>query len=288
MKYPLIFINGQTLDHGNGRWGIDKGQAMRTAPARRTTSVLIPGRSGTLAPAYEPMDSPTFPVTVIVFGQGSTAEERFADMTDSINTLYFMFQRQGGVDITYKVSDTDSYAARARCISIDTPDLTPGKTECTITFIMELLDPYWRSPTELEEHVSTFGTPVTLSTLSGSTAPITDVKMLARGPFTQLIVRFPHSGQQYLKVQGTVASNEYLLIDCGAYKAIRKHEEGWDLSGHADWSPRVFTGGARSEQSWLTLVPSDPITTRPVHVQVEMKNNGAGSRVTFRGRKAYL
>lgn len=294
--YPYITVGGVRLDDLDGRWGMDKSHPPRGLPGKRSTSVVLPGRSGVLRPSYvEPFEPGTMSFTLLVAGYGATTDDRVLDLESNLDLLKWTFT-QDSLDIIYYASATKRYRVTGRYLTADVAYYLDGDvTSAKMTVAVELPDPRWRGVADGIQSLGSFsGAAMDLTILAGSTTYVNDMAFLLAGPFDNFTIR-DRASQQYMAYRTKVFTGRTLVVYPALFLARLKNTwDDWSYGGSdvlADVSGDIINGGANSSTSWLNLNPmfteGDP-SYRPVQIQISMNGTTAATQVKIKGRAAYL
>jgi hypothetical protein len=302
--YPLLKVNGVSIDDPAGRWGISPEQPLRTLPGRRAYSVSVPGRAGVTVPRRSVRDAESFPVAVRVFGMGNTMSARATDLEANLQALDFLFTNNGEVyPIQYISGPLASHIQQAyvRKIASSEPRRIGGGDAADVTFILEIPSGDWRDVNVTDVVLPyPFANPVTLTGLNGSVNSIDDPLYILEGPFTDFTIADPVSGN-WLRFTGggalpRISANQFVRIDTQAMKAGYFNGFSWTNLG-SDCTSFITSGGPDAGRGWLNLVPrmngTDPLsrsiklTVNPTGTVTTPTATGLGTRLRIQARRSF-
>lgn len=312
--YPLIWVNGISMDDPSGRWGVRREQTYRSLPGLRATNVVVPGRSGSLYPAYDPYENNSFRLSLIVFGQGANIQAKTADLEANLEALNFLVS-QYPVNLRYKMGpNTDDVRfAKGRVTASTTPDVYPGRDYATVDYIFDLPDVFWQDLAyRYQENVVdlTNGNrhDVNMDFMAGGTAPVDDLEIIVAGPWANLRVTANQADGNFDGNIGTrIACNSaidqyhYVYINCGTMRAWRVTGTFGGNPGDWDTIPKIddmtnefFSQGVYSATYWLRFLPNAGSGTftnpadRKIILGMSAGTTDPDKSVFFRGRRAFL
>jgi hypothetical protein len=252
---------------------------------------------------------------MIVFGDGADKGEITTNLETNLESLHFLMS-QTPVEISYALGpdSSDVRVAHGRLSSVTTPNVFSGRDYATVDYIFDIPDVFWRSAdlltssTNMTISSSTSSySPVSLSMLSGSTAPIDDMEIVVGGPFTRLDIvgnRLGSNGKpnwsnnNLVRITANITSSQAIYVDCANMQVSRQSKVNptWNqVTSSGDLTGAVITAGLESSMSWLKLWPdaSDGTFSNPddrqMFISMTGLNTGSSNHfVAMRGRSCWL
>jgi hypothetical protein len=179
-------------------------------------------------------------------------------------------------------------------IAASEPELWVGAARARFTAVIEVPGVYWRDETTTTWQGSANASNQPVTTLAGSTAPITDALIRVTGPASSITIRdVATQGAVGLLTSGsnTVAAGQRLIIDCASMRAALVTTDTWDLATGTDRTGVISVFGPGSASRWLHLTPAvavgDPFS-RAVLISCSGSGTTAASKLEVRARRAYL
>lgn len=238
-------VDGVPLDDPAGRWGLRKGTLVGSGLSVRGVDSIIPGVDGSVAVGYEPLDVPSLMLTMSVYGRD------YPDLMRNFGALLMLLAPTGPVTVTRTVDGVVvSQAARGK--STTDPEFHPKRKWLTFTATLRLPGVYWRG------RAADWAGSGRVTTLDGSTAPISDALLLIEGPATNPRVS---CGDQWVELDLTMADGERALVDCARWSVRVGSDVTFDGGGDIRSGALRTSGGPYL----LRLVPrvraTDPTLT---------------------------
>lgn len=252
-------INGVDLTE----FGVQRSSVYRPPVQGREAGVTIPGIHGQTFNPIPVFDAPT---VTLHFRMWETQQETLEAKADRFTRLlaspHIMLGREK--------ADSPRVEAPAVLQSLMPGPYFPGSYA---EYTAELLLPGVFF-TDIQDSTAaiTEGTSV-LGALSGGTAPISGLQILARGPLQRLTITSQGGQGEAIIWTGTLPQNTALTIDCATLTAT---SEGTISAVNVTYPPA----------GPLVLYPH-PITGR-VTVDTHIVGGNANTRVELRGRRAWL
>lgn len=269
-------LNGVDLDTATGH--LASATVWRPPISVRRSATVIPGRHGSIDVGLPTFEEPIVPISV------RTVQTSQAALEAAVNSLVTLLTQP---TLTLgRTSGGVTASARARLVSVDTDhDFLVGVTAAPVA---QLAIPgvFFRGTLQTSDDFA-FNADLLnqeVATLSGSTAPITDVVIRVTGPCSSVTITDPATATG-LSWTGTLAAGQYLFL-CPA-----------PLSARISADPAAFTAGGTSVLSgvdWpatgrLQLWPVvQTATTRKVLLSATGTGRSAATKLAVRGRGSYL
>ena len=286
--YPTYTVDGVPMDRAE--WYLTPATRQRALPAKRGVSVEVPGRSGQLPVTGLDEDASTVTLGLFVTAaRPDGTEGDLPEMNANLDALLGMFGTEHRLlDVRYFPGPGVERQADAMVLAGSEPDIDVPIRRARVQLVLTLPGVYWRDPI-----TRTWSAPLTgtrgVTTLAGSTAPITDAVVRVKGPATSPSVTDVATGLT-VAYTGTLTGSQWLLIDCGSMRAARVTSDTWDLAAGTDVTGSVDSTGPRSSSSWLRLTSAmaaaDPFS-RTVMVTGAGSGTDGTTRLEIRARRAY-
>jgi hypothetical protein len=252
-----------------------------------------------------------FTLKMVVFGDGTTEAERSASLEQRLEALYFLVS-QSPVELSYQVGpDAESIRiAAGRLQAATSPEVGDARDFANVDFVFDLPDVFWRDAADSTYGLSNMAIGVPLKQMSipflaGSTAPVSDLRILISGDWTQLTLvsnKMPGGVRDYsvngqMRIDANIASTQSVLIDCGAQRAFLQSSRSpsWtDLDYSNEMTSSVIMTGRDTAQSWLKMWPDASAgnfadeADRQMYLSLAAVNTTGPLAVSIRGRRAFL
>ncbi|MEV6154912.1 hypothetical protein AB0L53_31685 [Nonomuraea sp. NPDC052129] len=174
------------------------------------------------------------------------------------------------------------------------PEIIVGAARARLTVVVEVPKVYWRDETISTWAGSANASDQVVTTLAGSTAPITDALIRVTGPATNITVRDVASGGSVgLLTSGSnsLTAGQRLLIDADAQQAALVTTDTWDVATGTNRTGVISVFGQGSANRWIHLTPAmavgDPFS-RAVLISCTATGTTAASALEVRARRSYL
>ncbi|MEU8195227.1 hypothetical protein AB0C10_15750 [Microbispora amethystogenes] len=285
------FLDGVPLDHPAGCWRLKKGTKRRPLPGVRAVNLNVAGRSGDIPVLGLDFEATTLPLVFTVYtrttaGASGDAEDLEANV-EALGAL--LGTRHRLMDLKYVVGSM----VRVAAVTIETssdPEYYYDAGFARITALVRVPGVFWRDEADATWIGTATGSGQIVTTLAGSTGPITDAVLQVSGPAVNPSIKDVATGCT-VSYSGTVASGKYLLIDCGAMVAATVSSDTFALSGGGNVTGNINATGPGSQFRWLHLTPAmavgDP-HSRAVVVDASASGTSGASALKIRGRRSYL
>ncbi len=285
------FLDGVALDHPAGCWRLKKGTKRRPLPGVRAVNLNVAGRSGDIPVLGLDFEAPTvglaFSVYAVTPGGVRGGQEELEANVEALTGL--LGTRHRLMDLKYVVGSMIRVAA----VTVETnsePEYYYDAGLARLTAVVKVPGVFWRDETEAIWSGAANASSQIVSTLAGSTGPITDAVLRVTGPAVNPKVTDVATGGQ-VAYSGSVLAGEHLLIDCGTMQAAKVTDDIWDVSAGSDVTGNVNATGPGSQFRWLHLTPAmavgDP-HSRAVVVNASASSTSGASALKIRARRSYL
>ncbi|WP_188197213.1 hypothetical protein [Nonomuraea sp. SYSU D8015] len=292
---PQYTLDGVPLDHPAGCWKLKRGTQRRPLPGARAVRVTVPGRAGELPIVGLDHELTSFSLVFTVTGATpSGGHGGFPQLEANLEALSALLGvRHRLMTLRYQAGSIVR-VADVTIVAASEPELWVGAARARLTAVVEVPSVYWRDETVTtwEGSANASGQPIT--TLAGSTAPITDSLIRVTGPATNITIRDAATqGAVGLLTSGSnsITASERLLIDSAAMRAAVVTTDIWDLAAGTDRTGVISVFGPGSASRWLHLTPAvavgDPFS-RAVLISCSGSGVTAASKLEVRARRAYL
>ncbi|WP_345486071.1 hypothetical protein, partial [Planotetraspora phitsanulokensis] len=174
--------------------------------------------------------------------------------------------------------------------SLSEPEINSGAARAKVVAIVEVPGVLWRDAAVTTWAGSPNSLGQTVTTLTGSTGPITDALIRITGPAGSPQVGDVATGGWVLR-SGSVAAGQRLLFDCKQMRAALVTTDTWDVDNGTAVTGQVDAIGPGSAFRWLhltpTIAPGDPFT-RTVKVSSAATGTNGSSLLEIRAARSYL
>lgn len=292
---PQYTLDGVPLDHPAGCWRLKKGTQRRPLPGARAVRVTVPGRAGELPIVGLDHELTSFSLVFSVTGATPAgADGGYAQLEANLEALSALLGvRHRLMSLRYQAGAIVR-VADVTVIAASEPELWVGAARARLTAVVEVPSVYWRDETTTTWEGSANTTGQAVTTLAGSTAPITDALIRVTGPATNITIRdVATQGAVGLLTSGSnsLTASERLLIDAAAMRAALVTTDTWDLVAGTDRTGVISVFGPGSASRWLHLTPAvalaDPFS-RAVLINCTASGTTVASKLEVRARRAYL
>ncbi|WP_424533627.1 hypothetical protein ACOZ38_25160 [Sphaerisporangium viridialbum] len=288
---PTYSLDGVPLDHPAGCWTLKKGTQRRPLPGARAVKVSVPGRSGELPVVGLDLEATSLGLAFVVTGATpSGVDGGYEQMERNLEALGAVLGvRHRLMSLKYQAGSIVR-VADVTVTSASEPEISTGAARARLTALVEVPGVFWRDESESTwlGSANTLGQVVT--TLAGSTGPITDALLRVTGPAVDVSIGDIATGGWVLRPGGLVAGQR-LLIDCGQMRAAIVTSNTWDLAAGSDATGTIDAIGPGSAFRWLHLTPAvavgDP-HSRAVLVSSSATSLTGGSKLEIQARRSYL
>ena len=275
-------INGFQLGQqtsGTGIWLLDSTEYAPALAPRRTT-VEIPGRNYQVPMWGDPMSAVT--VTMRVRLREAT--------TPALRTSWEQLTGLLGIGSNTPIElrrwrDGYEESADAQLISTDSPSYLDIIDTLDVTLVFNIPGGAWRSTAFVEDVFAGAGTYTNSAIANGSTMPVVDVRILATGPLTTILVRDAVSRTGVLWGGGSqvVPSGQFLLIDPDSMRAYIQTTASYALSGTAAHSTLVYV-----DRAPLYLSSTRSGASATVSSSIVIERTGGAGQVKLRAQTARI
>ncbi|WP_433426361.1 hypothetical protein ACQP1V_42750 (plasmid) [Microtetraspora malaysiensis] len=288
---PSYFLDGVPLTHPAGCWRAKVGTQRRPVPGARAVKVTVPGRHGDLPVVGLDLESTMFGIKVAVYGVTPSGEDGgYEQMEHNLEALGALFGVRHRLMTLKYVAGSIVRVADVTITSAVEPDINVGAAIARFTVPVEVPGVLWRDELPSTWSGSANAADQAVTTLAGSTGPITDALLRLTGPAVNPAVTDVATGLTVFRPGGLLAG-ERLLIDCGQMRAAKVTTDTWDLDAGSDVTGEVDATGPGSAWRWLHLTPAvavgDP-WSRPVLVASSATSTDTSSKLEIRARRAFL
>ncbi|WP_336214376.1 hypothetical protein [Nonomuraea sp. LPB2021202275-12-8] len=291
---PTYNLDGIPLDHPARCWHLTPDTRRRPLPGVRAVEVTVPGRAGELPIVGLDHETTTVPLGLVVTGRTPAGEDGgYEQLEHNLEALAALLGvRHRLMTLRYEAG-TIVREAQVTITAVSEPDVRIGAARARVTAVVRVPGVYWRDEitSTWTGSANTASQPVT--TLAGSTGPITDALIRITGPAVNPTVVDVATGGTVMRPSGLLAG-ERLLIDCAAMRASKATIDTWDLTPGPDVTDVTGTiqaTGPGSAFRWLHLVPAvgvlDPFS-RVVLVTTTATSTTVASKIEIRARRSYL
>jgi hypothetical protein len=282
-----VFIDGVRLD--SAAWGIES--KIRTIAGSRNADVVIPGVDGVAASVNDDIDATTMSLNMWVLGtdeNGLIPASGMATCRANVDQLAFLFGKQHTlISVSEVVDDSGSQRqAYAKVSDSISPEIRAGGLG---KFVVSLTIPegLWQdaSTPDWTQSGVTASTVYEVSTLQGSTAPISDATILVTGPVTNPQVNDITGA--YVRFNGALAAGQSWRVNCATWAT--RYGTGLtlgslDTAGTDAQAQTVYGGG---NARFLRLVPTLSAGLRRVQVSVTGTGMTGATALAIRGRRKF-
>lgn len=292
---PSYSLDDVPLDHPAGCWRLKRGTQRRPLPGARAVRVTVPGRAGELPVTGLDHEATSFALVFTVTGATPAGTDGgFPQMETNLEALTALLGvRHRLMSLRYQAGSIVR-VADVTVTAASEPELNTGAARARLTAIVEVPGVYWRDEAVTTWQGSANAVDQVVSTLAGSTAPVTDGLIRITGPATSITVRdVATQGAVGLLTSGSnsITASERLLIDAAVMRAAVVSTDTWDLATGTDRTGVVSVFGPGSASRWLHLTPAvalgDPFS-RAVLLSCTATGTTAASKLEVRARRSYL
>jgi hypothetical protein len=288
---PTYTLDGVPLDHPAGCWRSKVGTKRRPLPGLQQVQVKVPGRAGELPIVGLDHETTTMPIVLRVYGRtpsgGFGGYEQMEHNLEAIGALLGVKHRL--MTLTY-TAGTIVRQAQVILDGISEPEVNTTAAMARLTAVMRVPGVYWRDEFDTTWSGAASGVDQPVTTLAGSTGPISDAILRFTGPAVNLALTDVATGGTVSRSSGLIAGQR-LLVDCGQMRARLVTADTWDFTSGMDVTGQIAATGPGSAFRWLHLTPSigvgDPFS-RVVLVTAAATSTTAASKLEIRARRSYL
>lgn len=273
-------VNGIALDDASGRWRLQKGSSVAPGISADQVSVKVPGMDGLYPVAGESRQAP--PLTFRIRVQGTDD----ATLRDRLMALLMIIApSRGPVTIGRSIDGVLTYAA-AKMETISEPEYSHARFAATVTVVYRLTGVYWREDADDWTQAGiTSGTGYTIGTLTGTSAPIYDARILVAGPITNPKVTDTVSGA-WAQLTTTILAGKAALFDCGNWLAYQG-DSTLDAGGTGATGSLSTSGGPYMLPLQPEVVSGNPANRR-IRISVTGTGLSSATSLSVRAAKAHL
>ncbi|GGK90162.1 hypothetical protein Ppa06_58300 [Planomonospora parontospora subsp. parontospora] len=288
---PTYTLDGVPLDHPAGCWTLKKGTRRRPLPGVRAVEVSVPGRAGELPVLGLDHATTTIPLVLGVTGRSPAgAHGGFEQLEANLEALAALLGvRHRLMTLTYTAGSI-TRAAEVTITAVSDPEVDVGAVRARLTAFARVPGVYWRDPAEATWAGSANASAQPVTTLAGSTAPITDALVRVTGPAVNPRITDVATGGAVTR-PGGLLTGERLLLDCATMRAALVDTDTWDLAAGDDVTGQIDATGPGSAFRWIHFTPAVALAdphSRAVLVTSSATSTTADSRLEIRARRAYL
>lgn len=295
-----VLIHSVTVDGVNLSqlaWNISSYSGMRRLPPVRSSSVVVPGRHGEIPGTFEDFEVQEQSIKMWVAGsdpQGKVPRDptRVAELHDNLDQLFTLFgKRHGLLDLRMTVGTSNIRQADAQVVATIAPDIFEAGVAAEFTVLFQLPYVFWRdvATSDWTRTAPVSGTAYEVTTLVGSTGPVTDPIVLVTGPATNPMVKDDTTGS-WVRYDGTLTSSQQWRVNTSTFESVIGTGISWTGAGTSVIA-QTSNGGPSSATRLLMLVSkmqgTDPSDRR---VKVSLTGTGftSGTNLQIRARRAFL
>lgn len=288
---PSYSLDGVPLDHPAGCWKLKKGTQRRPLPGARAVKVSVPGRHGDLPIVGLDLETTTFGLTFKVTSATPSGKDGgYEQMERNLEALSALLGvRHRLMRLRYQAG-TIVRVAEVTVTSTSEPEVNTGAATTRLTAIVEVPGVLWRDEAASTWSGSANAADQIVTTLAGSTGPITDAILRVTGPAVNPSVADGATGGR-VSYAGTVQAGYHLLIDCGGLVAAIVDTDTYDLNNGGNVTGDINATGPGSGFRWLHLTPAvavgDP-HSRAVLVSSSATSTTEASALGIQAARAYL
>ncbi|GAA3890611.1 hypothetical protein GCM10022243_64360 [Saccharothrix violaceirubra] len=284
-------VDGVPLDHPAGCWKLLAATQVRPLPGARAASVVIPGRPGELPLVGADVEATTIGLTLGITGASPTGiDQGAAGLDANLAALYGLFGvRHRMLELRYRPAPTVAeVAAEATVTAASEPQMWVGAARARLAVIARIPGAFWRDVAARVWSTPEPGFPERVTTLDGSTAPVSDTVWRITGPISDLRIADSLT-DSWVSYPGTLDAGRQLRIHCGRLDAHEAASIAWDGTS-AGATGRITNGGPGSARGWLTFTPVPVTSAHDRGVQVLIGGTGTSSAtlIEMRARRAFL
>jgi len=258
-------------------YGIQRSSSYRTPVKVTTKNLTLPGRHGAVNTGSLPVfEEPTLTFQFLMLENNTPLETAQSNLA--------LLLSRPGLTVT-RIADGVSASATGRLTSLTSANYEPG-VALTLTAMLTIPDVFWKAAPALYLG-QTLPATHTITTLSDSTAPITDAIIRVTGPCTAIQITDAVSGTG-LTWAGSLAAGQYLYLDASKLTARRSstsndsvnagvwtNNSGTDVTSGIDYPPTGIL------QAW-------PNANGIVTLDVTGSGFTSESKIAIRAAKTYL
>ncbi|MGR6915430.1 hypothetical protein ACU635_14390 [[Actinomadura] parvosata] len=257
--------------------------------------MTVPGRAGELPITNLDHEATSFALVFTVTGATPAGTDGgFSQMEANLEALGALLGvRHRLMSLRYEAGSIVR-VADVTVTAASEPEVNTGAARAKFTAIVEVPGVYWRDETITTWQGSANAANQAVTTLAGSTAPITDSLLRVTGPATNITLRdVATQGAIGLLTSGSnsITASERLLIDAAAMRAAVVTTDTWDLATGTDKTGVISVFGPGSASRWIHLTPAmavgDPFS-RAVLISCTATGTIAASKLEIRTRRSYL
>ncbi|WP_378786609.1 hypothetical protein ACFMQL_20575 [Nonomuraea fastidiosa] len=257
--------------------------------------VSVTGRPGELPIVGLDHEATSFSLTFVVTGATPAGTDGgFQQMEANLEALSALLgTRNRLMSLRYQAGSIVRIAD-VTITAASEPEIWVGAARARFSVVVEVPGVYWRDEAEATWQGSVTAPDQVVTTLAGSTAPITDALIRVTGPATNFTLTDMASGGSIgmtVFLANVIPEGQRLLIDAAAQRAALVGTDTWDLDGGTDRTGAMVVSGPGSATRWIHLTPAialgDPFS-RAVIVSCSATATTSESAVEIRARRAYL
>ncbi|MEU6789965.1 hypothetical protein ABZ912_63230 [Nonomuraea angiospora] len=292
---PSYTLDGVALDHPAGCWRLKRGTQRRPLPGARAVRVSVTGRAGELPIVGLDHEATSFSLTFVVTGATPAgADGGFPQMETNLEALTALLGVRNRLMVMRYQAGPIVRVADVTVTAASEPEINTGAARARFSVVVEVPGVYWRDEAVTAWAGNANASDQVITTLAGSTAPITDALIRVTGPATNITVKDVASqGAVGLLTSGSnsLTAGQRLLIDAAAMRAALVTTDTWDLTTGTDRTGVISVFGPFSANRWIHLTPAmavgDPFS-RAVLISCTASSTTAASALEVRARRAYL
>lgn len=284
MTRNFYTLDGIPLHDPQGRWTLGDGAEIRSVPARRKSSYVIPGQDGEVAnvsPSFDP-GKLSFNIHILTNNNHD----------DAMKTLEFWNGVLGQRHRLLPLDHTYNGQTRRAMVQITASSETShfAMKMITISVICDIPGSFWRDiDYKISETSLTSGT-YTLSSHSGGTGPINDAIIKLIGPYTKVTVEsiVGTTPISYFSTDMALSADSHVVIDTGNWLAVsRRTDTSWGMTGIDMMNSIAFSSGMGS---MFLFDPSMNPATLGSDYKIRVTSTGAttASKIQVRARRSFL
>lgn len=288
--YPTYTVDGVPLDARG--WYLTPETRRRAIPGVRAVSVQVPGVPGELPITGLDLDTTTLTLGLrVTAARPDGSDGDLVDLETNVEALTGLFGvRHRMLDVRHYPAPGMVRQADATMLAASEPVYNTALRFARLTVVLTVPGVVWRDVAAATWSGALPGTGQAVTTLAGSTAPVTDALVRFTGPAVSPTIVDVATGGSVSRPGGLLAGQR-LLIDCKAMRAAVVTTDTWDLDAGSDVTGEISASGPGSGSRWLHLTPQiaggDPYS-RAVMVTTTATSTTSASRVEIRARRAYL
>ncbi|MEV1247899.1 RidA family protein [Nonomuraea sp. NPDC050022] len=183
---PSYSLDGVPLDHPAGCWRTKKGTQRRPWPGARAVKVSVPGRRGDIPVVGLDLEATTFGLTFkVTSANPSGANGGYEQMERNLEALSALLgTRHRLMKLRYQAGSLVR-VADVTITAASEPEVNTGAATAPITAVVEVPGTLWRDEAEPTWAGAPNQLAQAVTTLAGSTGPITDALLRFAGPAVQ-------------------------------------------------------------------------------------------------------